>query len=175
MSAIQYWKERLAARNPLHAGVWVEGRDYKTRKDRPPISTWPHSVCRAVIYEDYLIWHSEVMLAPYRGVAYYDENPDARPAPLNLIPFFTEISPFIYLVGKDSQVRSYPSIVVHQDDEGNPVRSRKFKYFVRLCEWEAHSLAFEKKTGIVLSKNLAFFDPTRSVIDLEEHRASTGT
>lgn len=156
MSVIQYWRERLAARNPLYSGSFKAREDYKVRQDRPQ-DPWPHSVCRAVLYQDYQFWFEDVFLKAYRGVPYYDNSPDKFPTPEVDFEFYSGMSPFLYLVSKEVQVKNY-LVPTQRFYEEKWVKGKRYRYFVRLCEWETHVAAFELYTGLSISGNLAFFD-----------------
>lgn len=156
MSVIQWWRDRLIARNPLYSSAFKPREDFKPRRDRLE-DKWPHSVCRVVLYKDYCYWHQDVFLAPFKGVAFYDDFPEALPKLASEMVFYTAMSPLLYLVSRDVQVRNY--LVPHRYMyEGKWVSGKRYRYFIRLCEWETHVAAFELYTGVSLIDKLAFFD-----------------
>lgn len=156
MSILQYWRERLAARDPLYSPSFKAREDYKVRQDRPD-DKWPHSVCRAVMYQDYLFWHQDVFLNAYRGVPFFDISPEEMPQPEDDLTFFCTMSPFMYLISKDVQVRNY-RVPYQYRFEGRWIKGKRLRYFIRLCEWETHVAAFEMYTGLNISGNIKFFD-----------------
>lgn len=160
MSVIQFWRERLAARRPLGGPMWKEGEDYKPHLDKKRrADSWPHSVCRDVLYRDYLWWFEETFLKAYRGVAFFDD--ENMPKPEDALTFFCGMSPLLYLAGKDVQVRNY-QVPVSVRHEGKWIKVRKWRYFVRLCDWETHVAAFELATGLPVAGNVAFFEAEKA-------------
>jgi hypothetical protein len=146
MSAMLYWKERLLTGMPFYASkMYVEGLNYKpNRKD--PTSPWPHSVARSAFYADYCIWHNEAYLPQFKDQPHYKEYPEDLPMMADELGFFATIAPWLYVVGKSRQVRSYAVTErVHQDGEWHEARRKR--YFVRLCSREVHVAAFELFTG----------------------------
>lgn len=158
MSVVQYWRERLAAKVPLHSTHWVSGTDYKPHRAQDRIGSWPHSVCRDVLYRDYCLWHHEVFLSPYRKSDFFA---DVMPEPADSFTFFTTMSPWLYIAGKEVQVRNY-SVWVEKDHEGRRVAGKKWRYFVRLCLWETHCTAFEMISGVTISGTVKFFNAERA-------------
>lgn len=106
------------------------------------------------MYQDYCYWHEDVFLVPYRGVLFFEND---LPKPVDEMTFHVSIAPWIYLLGKDVQVRSY--LVPHRYYfEGKYHQGKKRRYFVRLCYWETHVAAFETYTGVPVTGNVKFFD-----------------
>lgn len=160
MSVIQYWRERLAARNPLGAPIWKSGVDFRPHVERARrADTWPRAVCRDILYKDYLWWFDNNFLKAYRGVAFFDA--DNMPKPEEQLGFFCAMSPMLYLVGKDVQVRNY-QVPIQVQHEGRWTQVRKWRYFVRLCDWETHVAAFELHTGLPVAGNVAFFEAEKA-------------
>lgn len=160
MSVTMYWKERLAAHNPVYCDALRI--DKLTVKKRPgQLDDWPHSVARSTLFDDYVAWHNEVYLSGYREADYYKQHPERLPQPVDELTFFSTMSPWLYIVGKKQQVRTY--MVPHRyryEDEW--VEGKKNTYFVRLCEWQHHAAAFELNTGIRLDDASEYYEPGRA-------------
>lgn len=155
MSVVQFWRERLAAKCPLYS-TWLPRSDYKVHQER--MDSWPHSVCRDVLYRDYVIWHNEVFISPYRAVPYFKGK---LPEAVDSLTFFSAMAPYLYIAGKDVQVRNYLVPCIHEH-EGRKVVGKKWRYFVRLCEWETHVAAFELLSGVSIAGNVRFFEAEKA-------------
>lgn len=148
MSAVLYWKERLEDAQPLRdEALRVEGFNVKNPS---ATNTWPRAVARQALYQDYLKWFEEIYLLSFKTVGYYQDFPEQMPKPLDELGFFATMGPFLYVVGKDKQVRNY-SVKVQKPYQGRYVQVKTGRYFVRLCEHKAHCAAFELNTGIELT------------------------
>jgi hypothetical protein len=117
-------------------------------------------VQRTTLYEDYLSWCEQVYLAPYRDSEYFRLYPQMVPKPDEEIIFYSSLYPWIYLVGKKKQVRSY-LVDTKEAFEGQWYETKKMKYFVRLCSWEDHVAAFELYTGHDITQPYEF-DPSKA-------------
>lgn len=166
MSVVQFWRERLAAKRPLYSEGWQAKTDYKPRY-KDPNNPWPHSVCRTVLYQDYLYWHEDRFVKPYVGVAFFEASPDSVPKPADELTFYVTMAPWLYLLGKDIQQRSYlvPYRIMY---EGAWRQGKKRRYFVRLCYWETHVAAFEMYTGVPIAGNVKFFEVEKTKQMVEE-------
>lgn len=163
MSVLMYWRDRLKAKQPFYCpSLRKEQVTYKpNRQDEN--NTWPHSVHRETMYEDYLAWYGEEYLKPYVESGYYADCPDQLPQAVNELGFFTTIAPWVYIVGRKEQVRAYK--VKGQDHyEGEWYETYKNKYFVRLCTWEQHIAAFELDTGIPTGLELTHYCPEQALV-----------
>lgn len=146
MAVVLYWKERLAARNPLRLeALRIVGFNVKPRRDRME-DPWPHSVAKQAMFEDYLVWFDQVYLPPFQEAEFYQDFPDQLPKPADQLEFFTTMSPFVHVLGRKQQTRSYfvPKVTGH---EGRWITVKVYRNFVRLCEWEDHVAQFELLTG----------------------------
>lgn len=148
MSIAQYWLERLNAQNPLYnEKLRVDRVNVRMHPGEDHNSFWPRAVARQVLYQDYTSWHDEVFLKNYRESAYWSER---LPNPAVELHFYTTLSPWVYIVDKDKQVRNYkvPAKLQYEDEwyEG-----RKGRNFIRLCEWKHHVAAFELDTGLTVA------------------------
>jgi len=146
MSAALYWKERLLTGLPFASSeMYIEGLNFKpNRKDAK--SPWPHSLARSAMYSDYCRWHRASYLPDFQDEPYYVEHPEDLPSPADELGFFSTLGPWLYVVGKSRQVRSYAVVErVFQAGEWHDVRRKR--YFVRLCGIEVHRAAFELYTG----------------------------
>ena len=159
MSAVLYWKERLESAQPLRdEALRVPG--YNVRN--PSVSqTWPRAIARQALYQDYQKWFDEEYLTAFRDVGYYQDFPQHMPKPLDELGFFATMGPFLYIVGRDKQVRNY-TVKVQKPYQGRLVEVKTGRYFVRLCEHKAHCAAFELNTGIELA--VAFYAKTDGLI-----------
>jgi hypothetical protein len=161
MSVLMYWKERLVAKNPLFSEAKRLEKIHVKHRRSDMDNPWPHSVARSALFEDYLIWHEEAYLVPFRAVDYYQSNPDRLPAPADELGFFSTIAPWLYLVGKKQQVRTY-LVPVQEFYDGEWYETKKNKYFVRLCTWEQHVAGFEMITGVPLDMQTEYYHPERA-------------
>ncbi len=173
MSILFWWKERLVAQHPFHRPKTPD-IDYRMGADNPS-TTWPALVQRTTLFKDYQTWHEEVYLAAYKGVEYYQESPDRMPMVATELEFFNIIRPFVYLHGRNTQVRSIkiPEQVHYQ---GRWVELRKYKYFIKLCPLAEHCAAFELYTGMSLSTDVKYYEEEKAKIlalaaDAEEKKA----
>lgn len=145
MAVVLYWNQRLAERNPLRdPELRIEGVNIKSREVE---DSWPRAVAKQAQYMDYLKWFDEEYLPSFASVDYYRDFPDQLPKPANELEFFTTIAPFMYVVGRKQQVRSY-AVKQQQTYEGEWMTIKKTRNFTRLCEWEEHVAAFVVQTGI---------------------------
>lgn len=156
MSVQIYWKERLAAGCPTYM-YRIEGTDVKHRKDRME-DLWPHSVARSSLFDDYLRWHNDVYLTPYRDFEYYRDRPEAMPQPADQLTFFTTMSPWLYIISKKDQIRNYPHETSVQVNGVWQTQS-KGRYFVRLAELKFHVAYFEQHTGMKVNEPTRYFSP----------------
>jgi hypothetical protein len=164
MSVQLYWKERLAAGAPTQF-YKAEGVDVKHRKDRME-EDWPHSVARSSMMDDYLRWHDQIYLAPFKEVEYYQSHPEALPAPADQLTFSTTISPWLYIISKQQQVRNYPCD--HQVQvNGVWMTQAKGRYFVRLAQLKFHVAAFENLTGCKVTDPSHYFNPHMALVTHE--------
>ncbi len=154
MSAITYWRECLINKFPLRmssantAGVWV-----KYRKG-PRTTTWPYAVARAALYEDYRVWFRQSYLKQFVGIKGYFGVGDQLPQPDSELSFYVAMAPWLYLVSKEEQVRSYV-VPVREHLDGRWWTLKKHRNFVRLCRHEQHVAVFEMLTGLVVYDALA--------------------
>lgn len=156
MSVTIYWQERLQKQSPLRN---VEG--YKDYLRNNGDSSWPQEVGREALYQDYLEWHEEVFLQPYRASKMYKDMPSRLPVPAEPIGFYNQMAPLLYVIDKHRQVRNR-KLRVKQCIEGQWVDGLTGKYFVRLAAWGVHCAAFELETGLKVHANVEFFDPAQS-------------
>lgn len=157
MSVIQFWKERLQARNPLYSPAWKVREDFKPRRGEEN-DTWPHSVVRDVLYQDYCIWFEQKFLEAYRQVLFFQEH---LPKPVDAYTFFCTMAPWLYLLGQDVQVRHY-QVPRRQMYEGKWVTTKRYRYFVRMCEWSTHVAAFEMYAGVKVMAEVEFFEAVKA-------------
>lgn len=157
MSVIVYWQERLRAGRPFFSNkVWEEPNN--TRGKPADGATWPRAVARSALFDDYTIWHQDEYLQPYREAEYYAANPDRMPQPVDELAFYATIAPWLYIVDKNRQVRTYlvPVQVFYED---RWVETKKNRYFIRLCAREAHEAAFEIATALSPSTPVPYYTP----------------
>lgn len=147
MSVLQYWQRRLVEKNPIYSEAFRIDKVGYRENIEDPTSTWPRAVARAILFDDYVAWFTDVYLEPYRKSDQYKDFPEIMPRPCDELTFYSTISPWVYIVGKKQQVRTYlvPTRVHHKGDWRN---LKINKYFIRLCAWEAHVAAFELNVGI---------------------------
>ena len=154
MSTITYWRECLINKFPLRmssagtAGVWV-----KYRKG-PRTTTWPYAVARAALYEDYRVWFRESYLKQFADIKGYHGVGDRLPQPDSELSFYVAMAPWLYIVSKEEQVRSYV-VPVREHLDGRWWTLKKHRNFVRLCRHEQHVAVFEMLTGLVVYDALA--------------------
>lgn len=154
MAVILYWRERLAARNPIRL-IALQGADYRKLQDKAPEDTWPKAVAKQALLQDYKAWFDEVYLDSYRATQFYIDQPELLPPPATDLEFFTTMSPLLHIVGRDQQTRAY-FIWESRQHEGRWVKVKVRHNFVRLCDWQSHVAAFELQTGGDMK-----FEPTR--------------
>lgn len=146
MAVILYWRDRLADRCPIRAPVLrIDGFGFRKRQDRPD-DPWYKAVARQTLLQDYNAWFADVYLPQFTGVPYYMDYPDQLPKPADDLGFFTQIAPFLYIVDKKQQTRSY-LVNIKEPFEGRWLELKTHRNFVRLCEWEEHVAAFRIQTG----------------------------
>jgi hypothetical protein len=158
MSVLIWWKERLAARAPLRE--FVPRYDLKPNRIDPN-DTWPHSCARQALVEDYRDWHERFYLKPYREVPYYEANPDKLPQVVSDFEFFSTMVPYLYVIGKDRQVRTY-QVPCKKMYDGRWMTVRVTRYFVRFAEWKEHVAAFETSTGMHIEANVLYFEEEKA-------------
>lgn len=144
MSVLLYWQERLEAQNPLYTeSLRVPKLNIRPMPGMDHKSSWPRAIARSALYEDYQQWHKDQFLALYRGISWAGP----MPKPVEELIFFSTMAQWLYIVGKDAQVRTY--LVPHSHlYEGEWVHGKKNRYFIRLLDWEYHAAQFELTTGI---------------------------
>ena len=161
MSVIEYWKSRLKSRDPFFSkSLRLPRVNYK---DHRPFTgdTWPRAIVRQAMFADYLAWHEDAFLAPYRNMPFYEDREDKLPKAVDELAFFTTMAPWVYIVGKKQQVRAY-AVPTQKWHESEWVKCKVNKYFIRLCEWEDHVAVFELLTGLRVSEDAVFFDVERA-------------
>jgi hypothetical protein len=150
MSINAYWHERLSARQPLRLeALRTVGFNMKVREN----DTWPSAVAKQALRLDYLAWFEQVYLPPYLDSGYYVDTPQALPQRLDDLHFFTALSPFIHIIGREEQTRTY-RVRTRKQHEGRWLVVKANRNFVRLCEWREHVAAFELATGLVVGNKL---------------------
>lgn len=161
MSVQLYWKERLQAQNPLFKETLrVSGVTIRPHAGIDPKAQWPRAVNRHTLYVDYINWHEEVYLAGFRDSEYF-KDPERLPKPAEELVFFNTMYPWLYLVGKKQQVRTY--LVDHEFlYEGQWHTGKKHTYFVRLCAWEHHVALYELLTGHSIGLESPYYDEDRA-------------
>lgn len=148
MSVVQYWKERLEAQNPLYdTALRIPQVNVRPNPGMDPRASWPRAVARSALYQDYITWFKECYLKPFKETPYYAERPSRLPKPVSELIFFSTIAPWIYVVGKKEQARTY-LVPTQMKFEDRWVSGKKNSYFARLLEWRHHVAAFELDTGI---------------------------
>jgi hypothetical protein len=156
LSILLWWRERLVERCPLR-GPALEKIDYKPAKG----DTWHAAVARQALFNDYLGWHQDVFLRPYNDVQYFQDNPQRVPNASDSLEFFTTMAPLTYLVGKKKQTRAY-KVNKNVCHEGQWIVLKKNRYFIKLCDWHDHCIAYETYTGHSLQANVVFFEAKRA-------------
>ncbi len=150
MSINAYWHERLRARDPIRLDALRQiGFNVKPRQD----DTWPLAVAKQALRLDYKAWFEQVYLPPYLDSGFYQDTPQALPQPLDDLHFFVALAPFIHLIGREEQTRTY-KVRVQKKFEGRWVSVKANRNFVRLCEWREHVAAFELATGLSIGLDL---------------------
>jgi hypothetical protein len=150
MSINAYWHERLRAREPIRLQALRQiGFNVKPREN----DTWPTAVAKQALRLDYLAWFDEVYLPPYLESGFYQDTPQALPQRLDDLHFFTALSPFIHIIGREEQTRTY-KVRVNKQHEGRWISVKANRNFVRLCEWREHVAAFELVTGLSINMPL---------------------
>lgn len=141
MSVTIYWKERLVAEHPF----WSDGHRAERlhlRSLAGDAGAWPYAVARSTMYEDYKCWHYFQYCVPYT------EHCDDIPSPVDEMGFFAATAPWLYVIGRKQQVRTYSV------GECN-------RYFIRLSEWEVHVAAFELNSGLRIAVPSVYFDAAK--------------
>ena len=147
MSVVVYWRERLEERRPIRlAAYYQENYDWKPRLEDGG-DTWPRLVAKQSIWKDYLAWHEDVYLKPYREAEYFKDFPDQLPQPANEVEFWHIMAPLLYVSGsRNSQTRGY-FVWGYRVHMGERVQAKVHRAFVRLLEWEEHMAAFMLAVG----------------------------
>lgn len=146
MATTLYWKERLTEGCIFYAGSsYILGNTYKAHK-KGGDDTWPHAVARSTLYEDYCIWHREAYLPQFVNMPHYLEHPEDLPVRADELGFYATLGPWLYVVGKARQVRSY-AVQERVFQLGAWHEVRRKRNFVRLCSIEVHRAAFQLYTG----------------------------
>lgn len=158
MSAALYWKERLQEGAIFYSKALYEGpHTFKTNPKRGS-AEWPYAVNRISLYDDYCVWFHQRYLPQFKDEPYYRSYPEDLPERADELGFFATIGPWLYVVGKNRQVRNYSvPVVVTQD--GCRVTVNRKKYFVRLCSLAVHRAAYELFTGTPLIGATVLYDP----------------
>lgn len=160
MSVVVYWKERLAAGRPFYSeSIWDESNN--TRGKPTDGGAWPRAVARSALFDDYTVWHQDEYLKPYREAEYFADNPERMPQPVDELTFYATIAPWLYIVDKSRQVRTY-LVPVRQFYEDRWVDTKKNRYFVRLCALKAHEAAFEIATALSPRAAVPYYTPKLS-------------
>lgn len=158
MSVLIYWQERLQDRKPLYSdSIAIPGFNVKAREG----DSWPASVARSALLEDYLLWHEEKLLEPYRQSPMYADHPAMMPKPVDEMGFYNSLAPLIYVIGKHQQVRNY-KVTIQRQFEGKWQSGTQRRYFVRLATWEEHVASFELQTGIEVHGNVIYLDVAKA-------------
>lgn len=168
MSAIAYWRERLYNKFPLYNMSYVESDFVRIDEGQFP-KVWPMAIAKQTLYNDYLSWFDKVFSVPYRGVPYYEDNPEALPKADDQFTFFTNMGPLLYIVGQAQQDRQY-LVDMPETSGGVTILVRRRIKFIRFCPFEAHVATFEQRIGMKIVSPNARFDPKsdaliRAVID----------
>ncbi len=167
MAIALYWRERLKARQPLYLeALRMEGYNFIRNPDALEDS-WYKAVAKQAWATDYRAWFDEIYLAPFKSNGYYQDFPDRLPVCGTDLEFFTAIGPFLHVIGKAQQTRSYK---VHEfrPYEGRQVKIKVSRNFVRLARWEDHVAAYELLTGSRLGSALASGETVDAVQMLSE-------
>lgn len=152
MAVIQYWAERLRDRDPISTPQLRTVNTVKHHEGRGE-DTWPKAVAKQAMYLDYLAWFERVYLPPFQQTPFYQDQPVLLPAPARELDFFVTMSPFIHVVHRDKQTRSY-LVREQRQHNGRWLEARVRKNFVRLCEWKEHVAVFELQTGMLIDGGL---------------------
>lgn len=182
MSATLYWKSRLTDGDIFFTEASrIVGSTVKPHKNKSDLK-WPYAVARSAIYEDYCVWHRLAYLPTFADVEHYKNFPEDLPERADELGFFSTIGPWLYMVGKQRQVRSYSvDEPVHQFGAWH--EAKKKRYFVRLCSLAAHRAAFALYTGSVVETQVSDEELIRVVTEaqtesrdrIERNRASMPT
>lgn len=147
MSAALYWKGRLIEGRPFYSdAMYVENVTFKPSRSG---DIWPHSVNRIALYDDYCIWFRQAYLPEFQSQEHYTKFPEDLPRRADELNFFATIGPWVYVVGKQQQVRSYV-VMEKEHQDGAWFEVRKKRYFIRFCSIEAHRAAFQLFAGMSL-------------------------
>lgn len=162
MAVVMYWRERLQSGNPIRLEA-LQGVNYKRPQDINPEDPWPKAVSKQALLQDYMAWFDEVYIKPFLDTPFYQDCPEQLPKAATELEFFTTMSPFIHLVGRDQQIRSYP---VHEQRffEEKWVTVKVRRNFVRLCNLKEHVASFELQTGNSINEGA----PARSDVERAE-------
>lgn len=151
MSTITYWAGRLRDEFPLYDAALRKPKiTYKPYLNEP-YRRWPRAVCRSDLYHDYVSWYNNEVKPVYQAMPVYQENPQAIPPADAEFIFFATMSPWLYVMGKKRQVKSY---YVDQQEhvDGSWVNTKVRRYFIRLGSYQEHLDAFESITGLKVSQ-----------------------
>lgn len=159
MSVLKYWQERLIDGKPYHSDFFMKD-SLSIRYHKDP-NDWPFAVARSSMYKDYLVWYQNKFIPLYEQTEYYQRNPEMIPHAADEQTFYTTISPWLYVVGKDKQVRSYRVSVPEQYNDAT-ILVKRYVYFVRLADLETHKMAFELDTGVLIGARGDIDDMTRA-------------
>jgi len=149
MTVEQFWQERLQAGFPMRdLNLRIEGYDVRSWSGKT--GQWPRAIARQSLYHDYLIWH-RVSFLPKYDVAPAREI--LNPTNATELQFFIQMGPWLYIDGKDWHVKNY-SVKKSERHNGEWVRVKGRRYFIRLLELDRHIDVFERSVGrpIRLSK-----------------------
>lgn len=147
MSVVPYWKERLEDRRPVRdLAYWREEYDWKPRLDVPG-DTWPRLVACQAIWKDYLAWFEDVYLAPFRESDFFRDFPDQMPAPATEVEFWHTMSPLLYISGNPKMQKRGYFVWGQRTHEGEWVKVKVHRNFIRLGSWDEHVAAYVLATG----------------------------
>ena len=151
----QWWEERLKAHDPIGVpAVHLDG--YNLKMHPTSQEPWPKAVARSALYEDYRFWFEDRAIKPIMKSPNYD--PKMLPITKTEHEFFICMKPWIY-IDKDHQVKNY-WVWGQRQHEGEWVKVKVRRWFVRLMPWEAHAIAFFVDTGIDTRLSAGKYNPT---------------
>jgi|GEM_PF-5434519 len=146
MAVVPWWKERLEERRPVRElAYYREGYDWKPRD--PASDTWPRLVATQALWNDYLAWHEDVYLAPFRASPYFQDFPDQLPKAADEAEFWHTFAPYLYISGSSKMQKRGYYVWDQQKHLDDWVRVKAHRNFVRLGTWEEHLAAFSMLTG----------------------------
>ena len=171
MSIQIWWRERLVEKNPLgHESLRIPRINLRGHSGPNIDPGWPRAVARSALYTDYKLWFDQIFLAPYRETPYYQQNESRLPAPVPEVVFFSTMTPWLYIVGKKEQVRTY-MVPFNRRHKDGFIMGKKNTYFVRLCGWVYHVAAFEQNTGTEIGVNSPYLSQGRDALIQEAREA----